>query len=108
MLKSPCVSECILEPKFDLMSKGVMVARALVKPLQQTVPVQIINPGHLPTKLHEGQTVGQLQGIEIEREDPVLSYDAGSDEFIFDLCHLLPEQQTKRKEFLWHNKRYLC
>ena len=34
MLKNPCVSECILEPNFDLMNKGVMVARALVKPLQ--------------------------------------------------------------------------
>ena len=104
MLKNPCVSECILEPNFDLMNKGVMVARALVKPLQQTVPVHIINPGHLPIKLHKGQTVGQLQGIEMEREDPVLSYDGGSDEFEFDLCHLLPEQQTKMKEFLWHNK----
>ena len=92
MLKNPCVSGCTLEPNFDLMNKGIMVARALVKPLQQTVPVQIINPGQLSIRLHKGHTVGQLQGMEIEREDPVLSYDKGSDEFEFDLCHLLPEQ----------------
>ena len=42
--------------------------------------------------------------MEIGREDPVLTYDGGSDEFEFDLCHLLPEQQTKIKEFLWLNK----
>ena len=71
LFKNPCVSQCILEPNFDLMDKVVMVARALVKPIQQTVPVQIINPGQLPIKLHKGQTAGQLQGIDLEREDPV-------------------------------------
>ena len=104
LLKNPCVSECILEPNFDLMNKGVMVARALVKPIQQTVPVQIINPGNLPVKLHKGQSVGQLQGMEMEKENPVLSYDEGSDEFEFNLSHLLPEQQTKLKEFLQQNE----
>ncbi len=98
LLKNPCVSECILEPNFDLMDKGVMVARALVKPSQQTIPVQVINPGELPIKLHKGQTVGRLQEIELEREDPVLSYDENSDKFDFDLSHLQPEQQAKMKE----------
>ena len=67
LLKNPCVSESILEPNIDLMNKGVMVGRALVKPLQQTVPVQILNPGHPPIKLHKGQTVGQLQGWTMKR-----------------------------------------
>ena len=42
--------------------------------------------------------------MEMEKEDPVSSYDEGSDEFEFNLSHLLPEQQTKLKEFLQQNE----
>ncbi len=60
-VRNPTLNESILEPNMNLSGKGVLVARVIVQPREQKVPIQIINPGTSPIKLYKGMTVGQLQ-----------------------------------------------
>eukprot|EP00794_Sanderia_malayensis_P014622 gene14622-16137_t len=71
-IRNPIISESILEPNFDLAEKGVFVASVLVKPKEQTVPIQIINPGVDTVKLYKGTNIGCLQQFDVEMNDPVL------------------------------------
>ncbi|CAB3992853.1 Hypothetical predicted protein [Paramuricea clavata] len=64
--------ESILEPNMNLSGKGVLVARVIVQPKEQRVPIQIINPGTSPIKLYKGMTVGQLQQVDDELRDPTV------------------------------------
>eukprot|EP00794_Sanderia_malayensis_P006721 gene6721-7481_t len=53
-LSNASISDALLEPNVDLTSKGVVVARVIVRPKGQSVPVQIVNPGHKSIKLFKG------------------------------------------------------
>lgn len=69
-LSNASISDGLLEPNGDLTSKGVVVARAIVRPEGQSVPVQIVNPGHKSIKLFEGTKLGQLQAFEGHFKNP--------------------------------------
>ncbi|CAB4038014.1 Retrovirus-related Pol poly from transposon [Paramuricea clavata] len=69
-VRNPTLNESILEPNMNSSGKGVLVARVIVQPKEQRVPIQIINPGTSPIKLYKGMTVGQLQQVDDELRDP--------------------------------------
>ena len=71
-VQNPTLNESILEPNINLSGKGVLVARVVVQPKDQRVPIQIINPGTSPIKLYKGMSLGQLQEVD-ESRDPTLS-----------------------------------
>ena len=97
----------ILEPNFDLAEKGVLVASVLLKPKEQTVPIQI-NPGVDAVKLYKGTSVGCLQQVDIEMNEPVLDSggNANSNDFFeqpelhFDLENLKPEEREQMSSAL--------
>ena len=101
-IRNPTLNESVLEPNVNLSEKGVLVARVIVQPQGQKVPIQIINPGTTPIKLYKGMTVGQLQQIDDELRDP--SFDMDSDncntavKAKYDLEHL----STKERERMEH------
>eukprot|EP00112_Aurelia_sp_Birch-Aquarium-sp1_P002037 Seg1221.15 transcript_id=Seg1221.15/GoldUCD/mRNA.D3Y31 product="Zinc finger protein GIS2" protein_id=Seg1221.15/GoldUCD/D3Y31 len=107
-IRNPIISESILEPNFDLAEKGVLVASVLVKPKEQTVPIQIINPGVDTVKLYKGTNVGCLQQVDVEMNDPVLDSggNANSNDFSeqqelhFDLESLKPEEREQMSSVL--------
>ena len=66
LVRSPTLNESILEPRMSLSGKGVLVAKVVVQPKNQRVPVQIINPDTTPIKLYKGMSVGQLQEVDDE------------------------------------------
>eukprot|EP00794_Sanderia_malayensis_P014624 gene14624-16139_t len=96
---NPIISESILEPNFDLAEKGVFVASVLVKPKEQTVPIQIINPGVDTVKLYKGTNIGCLQQFDVKMNDPVLDPGGNADsssqqcELNFDLENLKPDER---------------
>eukprot|EP00794_Sanderia_malayensis_P013568 gene13568-14969_t len=98
-IRNPIISESILEPNFDLAEKGVFVASVLVKPKEQTLPIQIINPGVDTVKLYKGTNIGCLQQIDVEMNDPVLDPGGNTDsssqqcELNFDLENLKPDER---------------
>ena len=68
-VRNPTLNESILEPNMNLSGKGVLVARVVVQPKDQRVPIQIINPGTSPIKLYKGMSLGQLQEVDDESRD---------------------------------------
>ena len=107
-IRNPIISESVLEPNFDLAEKGVLVASVLVKPKEQTVPIQIINPGADAVKLYKGTSVGCLQQVDIEMNDPILDSggNANSNDFSeqpelhFNLENLKPEEREQMSSVL--------
>ena len=52
-IRNPTLNESVLGPNANLSEKGVLVARVIVQPKGQKVPIQIINPGTTPIKLYK-------------------------------------------------------
>eukprot|EP00794_Sanderia_malayensis_P011701 gene11701-12919_t len=108
-IRNPIISESILEPNFDLAEKGVFVASVLVKPKEQTVPIQIINPGVDTVKLYKGTNIRCLQQIDVEMNDPVLDPGGNTDsssqqyELNFDLENLKPDERKLMDNVLREN-----
>ena len=95
-VRNPTISESVLEPNMTLSSKGVLVARVVVKPTEQRVPIQIINPGKEPVKLYKGMKVGNLLQVDdVEMADPVFTSKDVQNDVDFDLNHLLPNEKRQ-------------
>ena len=105
-IRNPFVDECILEPNGYLSEKGVVVARVVVSPVHQTVPVQLLNPTKESIKLKQGTVVGYVEGIDIDPPDlEVLNSEAEKNTIEkFDFSHLKGDQQVMMKRFLQKNK----
>ena len=59
---------CLLEPTKTLFPKtGVLVARVLTTPKQETCCVRLMNASILPVKLWRGMSLGTLQEVEEQR-----------------------------------------
>ena len=100
-IRNPTISESILEPNMKLSGKGVLVARVVVQPKEQRVPIQIINPGTEPVKLYKGMEVGYLQQVDdVEMSDPILIPKDSPNDINFQLDHLQPEQKTRMEHLL--------
>ncbi|CAB4011611.1 Retrovirus-related Pol poly from transposon [Paramuricea clavata] len=103
-VRNPTLNESILEPNMNLSGKGVLVARVIVQPKEQRVPIQIINPGTSPIKLYKGMTVGQLQQVDDELRDPTfINSKCGTpsaDKIKFELEHLSGEERERMKNLL--------
>ena len=78
------------EPNGYLSEKGVVVARVVVSPVHQTVPVQLLNPTKESIKLKQGTVVGYVEGIDIDPPDlEVLNSETEKDTIEkFDFSHL--------------------
>ena len=99
-IKNPINADSLLEPNPKLVEKGVLVARVIVTPINQSVPVQIINPGAQPVKLYKGMKVGDLQVMDIDCKDPILD-EGGCDSSLFtDLDFNIEHLKLKEKEKL--------
>ena len=105
-VKNPFVEECILEPNGYLSDKRVVVARVVVCPVRQMVPIQILNPTKENIKLKKGTVVGYVEGVDIDPpESPALNAGAETDTVDkFDFSHLKKEQQETMQRFLQDNK----
>ena len=100
-VRNPTISESVLEPNMNLSGKGVLVARVVVQPKEQRVPIQIINPGTEPVKLYKGMKVGSLQHVDdIDMSDPIFAPKDSPKDVRFQLDHLQPEQKTKMGHLL--------
>ncbi len=100
-VRNPTISESVLEPNMNLSGKGVLVARVVVQPKEQRVPIQIINPGTEPVKLYKGMKVGSLQHVDdIDMSDPIFAPEDSPKDVRFQLDHLQPEQKTKMGHLL--------
>ncbi len=103
-VRNPTLNESILEPNMNLSGKGVLVARVIVQPREQKVPIQIINPGTSPIKLYKGMTVGQLQQVDEELGDPTFIDPereiSTGDKIKFELEHLLSEERERMENLL--------
>ena len=100
-VKNPTISESILEPNMTLSSKGVLVARVVVRPKEQRVPIQIINPGKETVMLYRGMKVGNLQQVDdVDMSDPVFTSKDTKSEVDFDLNHLQPEEKSQMEHLL--------
>ena len=98
------MNESILEPNMNLSGKGVLVARVIVQPREQKLPIQIINPGTSPIKLYKGMTVGQLQQVDEELGDPTFidpeQEISTGDKIKFELEHLSSEERERMENLL--------
>ena len=84
-----------------LSGKGVLVARVVVQPKEQRVPIQIINPETEPVKLYKEMKVGCLQQVDdVEMSDPILIPKDSPNDVNFQLDHLQPEQKTRMEHLL--------
>ena len=103
-IRNPMISESVLEPNFDLAEKGVLVASVLVRPKEQKVPIQIVNPGADTVKLYKGTNVGYLQQIDVELNDPVLQSHGinqeNSNKVHVSLDHLKPAEKEQMSNIL--------
>ena len=102
-VRNPTSNESILDP--NMKGKGVLFARVMVQPKEQRVPIQIINLGVSPIKLHKEMTVGQLQPIDDELRDPTLidSKDdtpSSNGRIRFELEHLSGKEREKMENLL--------
>ena len=93
-IKGPFIDESILEPNSNLVEKGILIAMVLVRPKQQIIPIQIINPGVDKVKLYKETNIGSLEHVDIR--DPVLQEmsDENANELPFRFDHL---EQKERK-----------
>ncbi len=103
-VRNPTLNESILEPNMNLSGKGVLVARVIVQPREQKVPIQIINPGTSPIKLYKGMTVGHLQQVDEELGDPTFIDPereiSTGDKIKFELEHLSSEERERMENLL--------
>ena len=103
-IRNPMINESVLEPNFDLAEKGVLVASVLVRPKEQKVPIQIVNPGADTVKLYKGTNVGYLQQIDVELNDPVLQSHGinqeNSNKVPVSLDHLKPAEKEQMSNIL--------
>ena len=100
-LSNPSISDGILEPNRELTKKGVIVASVIVRPERQSVPVQIVNPGHKSIKLFKGTKLGQLQAFEEELKDPGVSIESHEEkDLYFEIGKLEPKQSEALQSFL--------
>ena len=103
-VRNPMINESVLEPNFNLAEKGVFVASVLVRPKEQKVPIQIVNPGADTVKLYKGTNVGCLHQIDVELNDPVLQSKGinqeNSREVQFSLDHLKPAEKEQMENVL--------
>ena len=100
-LSNPSISDGILEPNRELTKKGVIVASVIVRPERQSVPVQIVNPGHKSIKLIKGTKLGQLQAFEEELKDPGVSIESHEEkDLYFEIGKLEPKQSEALQSFL--------
>ena len=99
-IKNPSLEQSLLEPNYELTSKGVLVARVIVKPKEQIVPVQIINPGEDPIKLYKGTNIGSLELIETD--DPILeeASEKQTNNISFELSHLDEKERNQLNNML--------
>ena len=100
IITNPTLNESILEPNNELSTKGVLVARVIVRPYQQSVPIQIINPGKEAVKLYRGTNIGSLETVELD--DPILdeTKSVKGDEISFDLSHLQDTEKETMQQIL--------
>ncbi len=87
-----------------------LVARVVVQPKEQRVPIQIINPAETePVKLYKGMKVGSLQHVDdIDMSDPIFAREDSPKDVRFQLDHLQPEQKTKMGHLLNSLSGYFC
>ena len=100
IITNPTSNKSILVPNNELSTKGVLVARVIVRPYQQSVPIQIINPGKEAVKLYRGTNIGSLKNVELD--DPVLDETKSikGDEISFDLSHLQDTEKETMQQIL--------
>ena len=67
---NPTLNKSILEPNNELSTKGVLLARVIVCPYKQSVPIQIINTGKEAVELYRGMDLSSLENVELG--NPVL------------------------------------
>ena len=93
-VKTPFSNDSILEPNISLAERAALVARVLVSPVQQTAPIQIINPGTETITLYRGTNIGGLEHVSFD--EPAL-IDEKCNEIPnqprFDTNHLDPEER---------------
>ena len=107
-LSNPSLSDQILEPNGDLANKGVVVARVIVRPEGQSIPVQIVNPGDKSIRLFKGTKLGQLQAFEEDFKDPGVSIaNQGQKDLHFEIGELEQEKKKLWKHSYMINKMYL-
>ena len=87
-ITNPTVNDSILEPNHDLSAKGVLVARVFLRPHQQSVPIQLMNPGDTPIMLFKGTSVGLLQDVEIGDQSLDNNAQNSKEHIQFALGHL--------------------
>ena len=103
---NPFVDECILKPNGYLSEKGVVVARVVVSPVHQIVPVQLLNPTKESVKLKKGTVVGYMEGIDIDPRDSNASNTVAENDAMenWDFSHLEKDQQITMERFLQENR----
>ena len=100
-LSNPSLSDQILEPNGDLANKGVVVARVIVRPEGQSIPVQIVNPGDKSIRLFKGTKLGQLQAFEEDFKDPGVSIGHQDQRDLhFEIGELEQEEKETLEAFL--------
>ncbi len=100
LIKNPSLEESILEPNIELAAKGILVARVIVRPNHQSVPIQIINPGKESVKLYQGTNLGSLEHVEIDEPALQENEDDLNVEHSFDLGHLKETEKQKLQQLL--------
>ena len=91
-------------------SKDVFVARAIVRPTAQKVPIQIINPGVETVKLYKVIKIGNLQQADnVTMNDPVLDEKDSVIQRIasFNLIICQPKKKLKWNSCCASTKIYL-
>ena len=103
---NPFVDECILEPNGYLSEKGLVVARVVVSPVHQIVPVQLLNPTKESVKLKKGTVVGYMEGIDIDPHDSNASNTVAENDAMenWDFSHLEKDQHITMERFLQENR----
>ena len=103
---NPFVNECILETNGYLSEKDVVVARVVVCPVHQIVPVQLLHPTKESVQLMKGTVVGFIEGIDIDLPDSdALNKVAENDTMEkFDFSHLKKDHQILMERFLKDNQ----
>ena len=103
-VRNPMIHESVLEPNCNLAEKGVFVASVLMRPKDQKVPIQIINPGAETVKLYKGTNAGCLHPLDVDLNDPVLQSKGinqeNSKEVQFSLDHLKPAEKEQMENVL--------
>ena len=118
-VESRYVPDCLLiEPSKECVNKGLVVAKALVNPNQNIIPVRVINPSEDSCELFKGTTLGKCSLIDSVLSDTAevklgsVSLESemiGLPEYlqpIFEnsIVNLTNDQQDIVKSLLWSYK----